>query len=229
VSGNGTDRETVMNRVREGLAAVSPGSFPMPHTAGAFTRAGGGDYEEIGLLLGEVASLGGTARRIRGRDELVAALHDLLKREQVKSAAISDAEGIRNAGIVKILRDVGVKVIDSEGAGHNLASCDLGIVAADAVLPETGTVLLRTRTEQPQALSLLPRVCLVVAAPSALKRDLDDVFSLAGGDRHFVLVSGPSRTADIEKILTLGVHGPQTFHLWICENLAKGLAVHCSL
>jgi L-lactate dehydrogenase complex protein LldG len=224
MSGNRTDREIVMNRVQEGLAAVPPASFPMPRTAEAFSRSGC-DREAIDMLLDEVANLGGTTRRIRGRDELVTALHDLLKREHVTSAAISDTEGIRNAGIVKILRDAGVKVMDTEGSGHNLASCDLGIVAADAVLPETGTVLLRTRHEQPQALSLLPPVCLVLAAPSALKRDLDDVFSLAGGDRHFVLVSGPSRTADIEKILTLGVHGPQELHLWICEDIAKESSV----
>jgi L-lactate dehydrogenase complex protein LldG len=40
---------------------------------------------------------------------------------------------------------------------------------------------------------------------------------MAKGDRHFELVTGCSRTADIEKVLTLGVHGPKSYHLWICD------------
>lgn len=218
MSDNRRDREIIFNKVREGLASVAPQSFPMPDTRKAFFRSGGDMEEEIGLLLAEVAKMGGTARRIRGRDELVAALADLLKKEQVKTAAVSDCGMLSEQKIVELLKDSNVDLLRCEGAGHNLSACDLGITVADAILPETGTVLLRTCREQPQALSLLPRVCLVLAAPSALQRDLHNVFALAGGDRHFVLVSGPSRTADIEKILTLGVHGPKFFYLWVCES-----------
>ena len=95
--------------------------------------------------------------------------------------------------------------------------CDLGMTVADAALPETGTVLLRTMKGQPDALSLLPRVHLALIAPEALQADLHHAFALAKDDRHFVLVSGCSRTADIEKVLTLGVHGPKSYHLWICD------------
>lgn len=218
MSDNRTDREIIFNKVREGLASVAPQSFPMPDTGKALSRSGGGMEEEIGRLLAEVAKMGGASRRIRGRDELVAALVELLKREQVKTAAVSDCGMLREQKIAEILKDLNVDLLHCEGAGHNLSACDLGIAVADAALPETGTVLLRTCREQPQALSLLPRICLVLATPSALQRDLHQAFALAKGDRHFVLVSGPSRTADIEKILTLGVHGPRLFHLWVCES-----------
>ncbi len=213
-----TARDVVFERVRAGLAAVDPESFPLPDTRKAFLRSGGGREEEIRRLLAEVAKTGGEARRIRGRDELAAALADLLEKERVKTAAVSGCALLREQGIVELLQEAHVALLRCEGAGHNLSSCDLGIVVADALLPETGTVLLRTTEEQPQALSLLPRICLVVAAPSALRRDLHEVFAQAREDRHCVLVSGPSKTADIEKTLTLGVHGPHLFSLWICAS-----------
>jgi L-lactate dehydrogenase complex protein LldG len=90
------------------------------------------------------------------------------------------------------------------------------MTVADGALPETGTVLLRTTKGQPDFLSLLPRVHLALVTPETLLPDLHHAFALAKGDRHFVLVSGSSRTADIEKVLTLGAHGPKSFHLWIC-------------
>jgi L-lactate dehydrogenase complex protein LldG len=217
MSNNRTDRETIFKRVREGLASIAPQSFPMPDTGKAFFRPGGDKEQEIEQLLAEVTKMGGTARSIRGRDELVQALAELVRREQAKTAAVSDCGMLREQKIAEILKDLNVDLLHCEGAGHNLSACDLGIAVADAILPETGTVLLRTCREQPQALSLLPRICLVLAAPSALQRDLHNAFALASGDRHFVLVSGPSRTADIEKILTLGVHGPKSFNLWVCE------------
>ncbi len=212
-----TDREIIFKKVREGLAGVSPQGFPMPDTAKAFFRSGADGEREIDLLLAEVVKTGGAARRVRGRDEFAAALTELVEQEQVRKAAVSHCGMTGSLQVGGILESLNVELLRTEGRGHNLSACDLGIVAADAVLPETGTVLLRTRPEQPQALSLLPRICLVLAAPSALRRDLHDAFALAGGGSHFVLVSGPSRTADIEKILTLGVHGPKFFHLWVCE------------
>jgi len=212
-----TDRDVIFERVRSGLASVDPHSFPMPDTAKAFFRQTGDQESEIELLLAEVVKTGGSARRIQGSDELASALADLLKKERVETAAVSDCETLRGYKIAEMLKDSNVDLLPCKGAGHNLSTCDLGISFADAVLPETGTALLRTSREQPQALSLLPRICLVLAAPSCVRRDLQDVFSLAKQDRHFVLVSGPSRTADIEKILTLGVHGPKSFSLWICD------------
>jgi len=65
-----------------------------------------------------------------------------------------------------------------------------GITVADAAIPETGTVLLRTTQGQPDLLSLLPRVHLALVMPGTFLADIHQAFALAKGDRHFVLVSG---------------------------------------
>jgi L-lactate dehydrogenase complex protein LldG len=66
--------------------------------------------------------------------------------------------------------------------------------------------------------SLLPRVHLAIVRPSALRADLSQAFAEVKNDGYFVLVTGPSRTADIELTVTIGVHGPKSLHVWTVEG-----------
>lgn len=167
-------------------------------------------------MLREVERLSGRALKIRGRDDFARALEALVRDEGVRTAVLSGHPFHENHGVVDLLKRFGVAIVSPDGDRRRLADCDLGITVADAALPETGTSLLRTTQGQPDVLSLLPRVHLVLVPPEALAADMQQAFALAKNDRHFVLVSGCSRTADIEKVLTLGVHGPKSFHVWIC-------------
>ena len=211
-------REEIFAKVRSALkyCSVSPPS-PLPPSARFEPRSPGVLDKEIEGMLNEVAGLSGQARRIQGRDEFACALEALVKDEGVKTAALSNHPLYGDYGVVDLLERFGVAIVSPESDKRRLAECDLGITVADAALPETGTILLRTTQGQPDLLSLLPRVHLVLAAPEILTADIHQAFALAKGDRHFVLVSGSSRTADIEKVLTLGVHGPKSFHVWICK------------
>ncbi len=96
-----------------------------------------------------------------------------------------------------------------------LAQCDLGITEADFLLPETGTVVLRSSREKPRAVSLLPPTHLVIATPQAFRADLQQVFDEAKHDPYLVFVTGASRTSDIELVSTLGVHGPRYLYVWL--------------
>jgi L-lactate dehydrogenase complex protein LldG len=190
---------------------------PLPAGARFEPRQAATPGEEMAMMLGEVKRLSGQGRRVRGRDEFAAALDRLIKDEAVRTAAFSDHPLYRPYAIAELLNGFGVRILPPDGDGRCLAECDLGITVADAAIPETGSVLLRTTQGQPNLLSLLPRVHLALVAPAAFLADLHQAFAMAKGDKHFVLVSGSSRTADIEKQLTLGVHGPKSFHVWICD------------
>jgi L-lactate dehydrogenase complex protein LldG len=211
-------REEIFAKVRSALTAFSGSPLsPLPGSARLEPRIAEVRDKEIECMVNEVTRLTGHTRKIQGRDEFSVALEALVKDEGVKTATLSDHPYYRNYGVVDLLQRFGVSIVPPDSDRRLLAECDLGITVADAALPETGTSLLRTTQGQPDILSLLPRVHLVLAAPETLLSDIQQAFSMAKGDRHFVLVSGSSRTADIEKVLTLGVHGPKSFYWWICD------------
>ena len=93
----------------------------------------------------------------------------------------------------------------------------LGITGAHAALADTGSVVLVHGAGRPRLVSLLPPVHLVLVPVAALHatlgsllRDAPDLFRHSA---NVVVVTGPSRTADIELTLTRGVHGPRFVHV----------------
>ena len=86
------------------------------------------------------------------------------------------------------------------------------------MLPQTGSIALRALPGQSELVSLLPRVHLALFRPAALRADLRDLLAQLQRDAHAVLITGPSRTADIEKTLAIGVHGPKVFYAWSYEG-----------
>jgi len=211
-------RETILGDIRRAVAAYALSPLePLPAKAQFAPRKEGSPEEEMERMLREVRRLNGQAQRIGGRDEFAAAMTGLVRNEAVRTAAFSDHPLLEPYGVAEILKDLGVRLLPPGPDGRRLAECDLGMTVADAAIPETGTVLLRTTKGQADHLSILPRIHLALVCPAAFLPDLHQAFALAKGDRHFVLVSGSSRTADIEKVLTLGVHGPKSFHVWICD------------
>jgi L-lactate dehydrogenase complex protein LldG len=113
---------------------------------------------------------------------------------------------------------LGVELVSPQAGMRAVAECDLGVTGVDAALPETGTLLLRSSPEKPRVVSLLPRIHLAILRPSALRADLHQAFAEVKGDGYVVLVTGPSRTADIELTLTLGVHGPKSLYAWLLDE-----------
>ena len=213
---NLSTREAILAKVRSALEPYTETPLEPPASARFEPRTTAGPDSEMDLLLDEVRRLSGHSRKVQGPEGFAVAFEELVKVERIRKASFSDHPLYRQCGLVELLARLGVEIIPPASDRRRLAECDLGMTVADGALPETGTVLLRTTKGQPDLLSLLPRVHLALVTPDALFPDLHHAFALAKGDRHFVLVSGSSRTADIEKVLTLGVHGPKSFHLWIC-------------
>ncbi len=94
-----------------------------------------------------------------------------------------------------------------------LAGATVGITIADLALAETGSILQLDRPWRARSISLLPPVHLVIVPEGRLLGGFEDLFEaaaghLGGSSGYMTLITGPSRTADIEKVLTIGVHGP---------------------
>jgi L-lactate dehydrogenase complex protein LldG len=99
----------------------------------------------------------------------------------------------------------------------------LGISSADYLIAETGTIVLRVSPEEPRSLSLLPPVHVVLADRTRLVPDLFDLFDSKLGDEApalpscLSLITGPSKTGDIELRLVTGVHGPGELHVILVD------------
>ena len=110
-----------------------------------------------------------------------------------------------------------MELISPNANKRAMAQCDLGITEADFLLPETGTLVLKSSSEKSRAVSLLPRVYLAIVRPKLLRADMHQVFAEAKNSNYLVFITDPSRTADIELTVTLGVHGPKNLYVWIVE------------
>ena len=116
----------------------------------------------------------------------------------------------------KIATDGSELVQQVVGAGNvGVREADLGVTGCDCLVAQTGSIFVCPRSAGGRALSVLPPVHLVIARRDQLIPDLVAAFALLrqryGGNwpSTFSLITGPSRTADIEKILVMGAHGPK--------------------
>ena len=113
-------------------------------------------------------------------------------------------------------RQMGAVPLSPLGTPQTMAELSLGVVQADFLLADTGSAMIACRTPQERLLCYLPPACVVIAGVDRLAENLpaiwDQVAQRAADPTlrgEFVFVTGPSRTADIEKILILGAHGPK--------------------
>jgi L-lactate dehydrogenase complex protein LldG len=90
-------------------------------------------------------------------------------------------------------------------------------------LADPGSVVLAASPEEPRARSLLPDVHVTLVAEDRVLADLEQLFATVGASlpSSLAIVSGPSRSADIEQVLALGVHGPREEHVVIVPTGAR--------
>lgn len=138
------------------------------------------------------------------------------------AARIGDAEAV--ASNSPFLSECGITALpnvrsswtDSAALREMCARAGFGITCADYALADTGTVVLLTSREETRLISLLPPANLVLVPRERILSGLDELLSLESlpveQRSAMVLITGPSRTGDIEQILVRGVHGPGEIH-----------------
>ncbi|HVS06816.1 MAG TPA: lactate utilization protein [Candidatus Dormibacteraeota bacterium] len=112
------------------------------------------------------------------------------------------------------------------GSALEVADAEMGVSVGRLAVAETGSVLLGSNNTEARLVGMLARTHVVVVSARLLVPSLDDaaetVRALAGPGpeqlRYLGLVTGPSRTADIERVLTIGVQGPRALHVVLIED-----------
>jgi L-lactate utilization protein LutC len=100
------------------------------------------------------------------------------------------------------------------------ASADVGLSSADAVLAETGSLVVSSGPGRSRLATLLPPVHVALVPISCLTTDLFTWIAARQGSlpASVTIVSGPSKTGDIEQIMAIGVHGPKRFIVILYEG-----------
>jgi len=109
--------------------------------------------------------------------------------------------------------------------GRAEASDLVSVQHAFAAIAETGTLMLPSAPERPTTLNLLPDTAIVVLRAERLVGAYEEAWdllrkALGGMPRNVMLVTGPSRSADIEQALELGAHGPRRLHIVLVNDAA---------
>jgi L-lactate utilization protein LutC len=171
--------------------------------------------ELIGLFASRLKQNGGWCETANNSDELTRILSG--KAGVDKNAVYYSKKAVLLAG--EMLSEIGTPVvsISVHELKAKLAVVETGITSCDGLIAETGTAVCIADHDEPRILSLLPQKHIVIAKVTQLYSDLGpclaSIYSQYSSPVRpsITLISGPSRTSDIEKTLVTGVHGPMEF------------------
>lgn len=169
------------------------------------------------------------------RDALSSCLENIANRHGVRLAVRGKDQSLERIGIDAILGGLGIRVVVGYIEPGGDKSCDkfleeakeadIGITTVDYALADTGTIVLLTRVGHPRSISLLAPIHLAVVKPEQIIRGLEDLFDLIKYNGQIgscmTFITGPSRTADIEQVLAIGVHGPRELHCVVLNEASN--------
>ena len=202
--------------------------------AGVWARLAG-DTASLTDRLSQVAGARGwQVRRVEGSEGAVDCIRELALSSGASHVVRTDQDVFATVAVDGVLDGMGVGVtVMTRGSGCSAeeqravaAEAGIGITGADYAIAETGSVVLLSRPDTSRLVSLAPPVHVAIVFPHQVIETLDDLLVLRraayyeGGmdmDRYLNLITGPSRTADIEQKLVVGVHGPKEAHLVLVE------------
>lgn len=144
------------------------------------------------------------------------------ERAATKMIAAPGLEKKNFASLEKQGKEKGFTVI-REGMRDYLAGIDVGFSTADLAIAETGTCVMANESEDLRLATMVCEVHVVALSRSKIVNSLYDAEEymdkiMKNGIMYASFISGPSRTADIERVLTLGVHGPLELHIALMEG-----------
>jgi len=205
------------DRIRQALAGGGKRT-PAPPIPPAQAHAPG---QDLGAQFGAaLEAVGGRFVTVCSCSGLQGYLRGLIHHHGIRSVALSDAPLLGALGLPQWLSQEVECVLPAQSHRlpfadfkRSLAQVDLGVTGCEFAIADTGTVVISS-AERNRLISLLPAIHVVVFTREQLIGELAEVLSrLREPSRSAVtLITGPSRSGDIEMTLTLGVHGPREMY-----------------
>jgi len=198
-------------------AVLLPSVFDEPSSTPAQTSM-------VATFRESLEAVGGHCFIVRGEIDAAIILKNIFARlpaSQSRRVALSDAPILE-----RLARDLGPKVkeVATTPKSNDLFNFDVGITTAQLAIAETGTLVLESESERHRLVSLVPPVHIAILDARSLVQSLGEALSylqregISGMSRAVTFITGPSRTADIELTLTVGVHGPKELHVIVIDS-----------
>jgi L-lactate dehydrogenase complex protein LldG len=157
-----------------------------------------------------------------GLDEVFRYAVDLTLRQGGKSIAAPGLSSDEEAALRGLCEEKGIELLAGPLRSH-LKTIHTALTRADWAVAETGTLVLDSTPEDVRIATMLSETHVAFLPVSRIQMDSMALESTLGTlmsspPRYLAFISGASRTADIERVLTIGVHGPQELHILFLKD-----------
>jgi L-lactate dehydrogenase complex protein LldG len=233
-----TSRERLLRNIRTSLAqsraALAAEAARVDHTPPPHVHP---PQEDLAAqFAAELTRLEGSPHRCDGDAAALETIGALLQRYGATSVIAWDRDQIGLPGLDALLESLHIRALDSRIVGGDRAErlqalepAPVCISGADAGIAESGTLVLRSGPGRGRLASLLAPAHIAVLRGARIVRGLGAALALVqhehgpdifAGSSNLTLISGPSRTGDIEQTLVLGAHGPREIHVVLIGSAA---------
>lgn len=205
-------RDVILARLRESAPATAPARPPSVADREIFTGDVEGGEALVEQFTLRLTKLKGEVCRVADEAEAATKVFELLESSEdgpwlSQRAPLLDEVFQHDS---RFRERVGLDRLGDSSV--DLAKYSVGVSVCDCLVSRTGSVVLGSHTAGGRRLSVLPPLHIVVARVDQLVLSLDAALAVLGQSADWsyaTIITGPSRTADIEKILVLGAHGPK--------------------
>lgn len=180
--------------------------------------------DRIHLFMDNWKKAGGHAIQLKSMEEAKQFIVKLSEELSAKQLLLQNQEELHAMELDRSLHDAVVKVWHMQQGVATAAGADIGVVVVDYAAAYTGSIIVTSSPDKGRSVSLLPTVMIAIIPADRLFTRVGQVLAHFNGSIrekmpagiHFI--SGPSRSADIENDLTIGVHGPGIIYALIVSN-----------
>jgi len=203
-------KKNILKKVKQALDKPVPVPFEVVETSQIFFANKGSDPEV--QFAESFSALQGRFSFCANEKELVAQLQTLFSTRQWKKIFINETQ------LKAALKNEGLEIDNETG----LAECDAALTTCECLIARTGSIVL-TSVQSGRTPSVYAPVHICIAYTAQLVFDIKDGIEFlkmkypSGLPSLITFASGPSRTADIEKTLVTGVHGPKEVFCFLVQ------------
>ena len=165
------------------------------------------------LFKQNLESVNGRCFIVNNDTDIADALTRIITDLKAQRLAISDDPDVKR---LLYQTDLEIEELEISPNASDIFRFDVGITTAQAAIAETGTLILDSTRERHRLVSLVPPVHIAIVDASKIYETLDEALTVIHKNEigpAVTFITGPSRTADIELTLTVGVHGPQELYV----------------